>query len=233
MPKQKRVPKGKAKAKRKAPTPPKKKKNNDNANRITNVSAKEKKREKKSKRKQIEQEFKEELNKLGYYIREVDGDGNCLFRSVSDQLENSEKNHKFYREKTVEYMRANIEKFKPFIEDDQTVEEYIDEMAKNKQWGGNLEIYAMSMALHVNFYIYIYQRPIYVVKTCEDPKQNVMLTYHEGKHYNSLRKIEDGGAESEKKKTNENSDETNSTDSEGEHINDVQGLITKVDHLNI
>ena len=155
MPKQKRVPKGKAKAKRKAPTPPKKKKNNDNANRITNVSAKEKKREKKSKRKQIEQEFKEELNKLGYYIREVDGDGNCLFRSVSDQLENSEKNHKFYREKTVEYMRANIEKFKPFIEDDQTVEEYIDEMAKNKQWGGNLEIYAMSMALHVNFYIYI------------------------------------------------------------------------------
>ena len=45
-----------------------------------------------------------------------------------------------------------------------------------------------------------------------------MLTYHEGKHYNSLRKIEDGGAESEKKKTNENSDETNSTDSEGEHI---------------
>ena len=52
------------------------------------------------------------------------------------------------------------------------------------------------------------------------------------KHPN-VKLIEDGGAESEKKKTNENSDETNSTDSEGEHINDVQGLITKVDHLNI
>lgn len=234
MPKQKRVPKGKAKAKRKAVTPPKKKKNNDNANRITNITAKEKKREKKAKKRQIEQEFKEELNKLGYYIKEVDGDGNCLFRSVSDQLENTEHNHKYYREKTVEYMRDNMDKFKPFIEDDQTVEEYIDEMSKNKEWGGNLEIYAMSMALHVNFYIYIYQHPIYIVKTCDDPKQNVMLTYHDGKHYNSLRKLEDGGEEREReKKKNDNSDETNSTDSEDEHLNDVQGLINKVEHLNI
>ena len=238
MPKQKKQ-KGKSKknknTKRQPSPKPKNKKNNDKDNVITNLTAKEKKRQKKSKKKQIEEEFKEELNKLGYYIREVDGDGNCLFRSVCDQLENNEKNHKYYREKTVEFMRANMEKFKPFIEDDQTIEEYIDNMAKNKEWGGNLEIYAMSMALHVNFYIYIYQHPIYIVKNFDDPKQNIMLTYHDGKHYNSLRKLNDGMEKEEKKKKekdNESGSE-DSSDSENANLNDVKGLIDKVEHLNI
>ena len=117
-------------------------------------------------------------------------------------------------------MRDSIDYFKNFIEDDQTVEEYIDNMSQNKEWGGNLEIYALSMALHVNFYIYIYKQPIYVVKNWDDPKQNIMLTYHDGLHYNSLRKIGDG---------QEKRDEDNSED----EINDIQGLIDNVDHLNI
>ena len=186
---------------------------------------KESKKEKKRNRKYpdndpIEEEFIEELKKLGYYIKEVDSDGNCLFRSVSDQLENHEYNFDNYRQKTVDYMRDNIDYFKNFIEDDQTVEEYIDNMSQNKEWGGNLEIYALSMALHVNFYIYIYKQPIYVVKNWDDPKQNIMLTYHDGLHYNSLRKIGDG---------QEKRDEDNSED----EINDIQGLIDNVDHLNI
>ena len=186
---------------------------------------KESKKEKKRNRKYpdndpIEEEFIEELKKLGYYIKEVDSDGNCLFRAVSDQLENHEYNFDNYRQKTVDYMRDNIEYFKNFIEDDQTVEEYIDNMSQNKEWGGNLEIYAMSMALHVNFYIYIYQQPIYIVKNWDDPKQNIMLTYHDGLHYNSLRKIGDG-------------QEKNDEDSGEDEINDIQGLIDNVDHLNI
>ena len=47
-----------------------------------------------------------------------------------------------------------------------------------------------------------------------------MLTYHDGLHYNSLRKIGDG---------QEKRDEDNSED----EINDIQGLIDNVDHLNI
>lgn len=186
---------------------------------------KESKKEKKRNRKYpdndpIEEEFIEELKKLGYYIKEVDSDGNCLFRAVSDQLENHEYNFDNYRQKTVDYMRDNIDYFKNFIEDEQTVEEYIDNMSQNKEWGGNLEIYAMSMALHVNFYIYIYQQPIYIVKNWDDPKQNIMLTYHDGLHYNSLRKIGDG-------------QEKNDEDSSEDEINDIQGLIDNVDHLNI
>ena len=32
---------------------------------------------------------------------EVKGDGNCLFRSISDQIEGTDSNHKFYRKAAV------------------------------------------------------------------------------------------------------------------------------------
>ena len=220
------------------------------------ISKKEQRRRKRQKEAEIEQEFKDELHKLGYYIKEVAGDGNCLFRSVSDQIEDNENNHRAYRIKTTEYMKANIEKFKPFVDSDEIeIEDYIAKMEKNREWGGNLEIYAMSMALKVNFYIYIYQRPLYVVKNWDNPVQNIMMTFHDGQHYNSLRKIEDGkmeenekAKEKKKKEKEKESDEegneseegsdndNNSDDDDSEDnakVNNVKTLIEKVKMLNI
>ncbi len=42
-------------------------------------------------------EFSEQLAGLGLCIKEVAGDGNCLFRSISDQLEGNEGRHGYYR----------------------------------------------------------------------------------------------------------------------------------------
>ena len=78
-------------------------------------------------------------------------------------------------------MRKNKEEFANFIEDSQTIDQYIDKMSKNKEWGGNLEIYALSKALESNFYIYIYDHPIYIVNNFEHPKKNILMTYHDGK----------------------------------------------------
>jgi OTU domain-containing protein 3 len=75
------------------------------------------------------------------------GDGNCLFRSFSDQLEGNENNYKFFRTETVYYiikqikhMVENRDNFEPFIEDDQKFDAYIEEMSRDGKWGGNLEI---------------------------------------------------------------------------------------------
>lgn len=229
MPKQKPKKGGKAKAQKKKEKKAEKRKDYEEFAKSKKEKAREKKKGKKG-RGSIEKEFKEELNNLGYFIREVDGDGNCLFRSVSDQLEDTEKNHRYYREKTIEYMRANKDEFQPFIEDDQTIDEYIDQMEKDKEWGGNLEIYAMSKILRVNFYIYIYQHPIYIVNNFDNPRQNIMLTYHEGKHYNSLRRLEEKKDTDEAASGSENEEEE---EEEKKKVNDVQKLIEKVDHLNI
>ena len=157
---------------------------------------------------EMDEKFKEDLKKIGYYIKEVKGDGNCLFRSVSEQIEENENNYQEYRKKCVEYMKEKKEEFAPFLDEEQPIDEYIEKISKDGEWGGNLEIYALSMDLQANFYIYIFEQPIYVVKNWDEPKNNIMLTYHNGKHYNSLRKIEENFIEdkdNEKEENNERS----------------------------
>jgi len=48
--------------------------------------------------------MQEQLFLFGLYMRDVRGDGNCLFRSVSDQLEDNEDNHNKYRQLAVSYL---------------------------------------------------------------------------------------------------------------------------------
>ena len=51
-------------------------------------------------------------------LRETTGDGNCLFRAISDQLVGTEDNHKRIRQECVDFLRKNSEEFKPFVEED-------------------------------------------------------------------------------------------------------------------
>ena len=219
--------------------------NDNSSNKAKNEGRHQRKKNKKNRyNDEKDQKFKDELKHLGYFIREISGDGNCLFRAVCEQIENNEINYNFYREKCIEYMKDNPDKFTPFIEDDESYEKYLERMSKDGEWGGNLEIYAMSMAFQYNFYIYIFEHPIYIVNNWEKPKKNIILTYHDGKHYNSLRKLEEknkNDEEKEKKKQKEkeekkdgeesdNNSDSESNESEDDNIND---LISKVDHLNI
>ena len=141
-------------------------------------------------------------------------------------------------------MKENKDTFAPFIEDDEPIDDYIERMSKNSEWGGNLEIYALSMLLEANFYIYIYEHPMYIVKNFEKPKKNIMLTYHDGQHYNSLRKLEEKNNEDKEKEEkrkkekeneeNEENEESEDNEEDEKDINDdVNDLIKKVDTLNI
>ena len=219
-------------------------KNNNNNNSNRNNKKKERKKNNKKRRDEIDEKFKKHLESLGYFIREVRGDGNCLFRAVSEQIEGNENNFIEYREKCINYMKENKDNFAPFIEDDEPFDKYIERMSKNSEWGGNLEIYALSMLLEANFYIYIHEHPMYIVKNFEKPKKNVMLTYHDGKHYNSLRKLEeknkeDKEKEEKRKKEKENEDSEEKEESEDNEedekdVNDdIKDLIKKVETLSI
>ena len=227
---------------------------NNNNNKINNYNNSKKNKKERNKyrkknkrnRDDIDEKFKKHLETLGYFIREVGGDGNCLFRAVCEQMEGNENNYAEYREKCVNYMKENKDTFQPFIEDDEPIDKYIERLSKNTDWGGNLEIYALSMLLEANFYIYIHEHPMYIVKNFEKPKKNVMLTYHDGKHYNSLRKLEektkDDKEKEEKKKKErekekedgeENEESDDNEEDEKDVDDDIKDLITKVDTLNI
>lgn len=62
--------------------------------------------------------FNSQLAKLGLQLREITGDGNCLFRALGDQYDGSGDKHEQHRQAVCDYMMQHREDFEPFVEDD-------------------------------------------------------------------------------------------------------------------
>lgn len=56
---------------------------------------------------QYYEDFNHEIEFMRVKLRDVAGDGNCLFRSIADQLDGSEGTHAFLREEACKYMLNN------------------------------------------------------------------------------------------------------------------------------
>ncbi len=123
------------------------------------------------------------------------GDGNCLFRSVADQLHGDQTLHKKYRAATVEYMLANKEEYIPFMNENDPIEKYCKRLSKDKTWGGQHELRAMAMKYHFNVYLHQVGKSSLIHKFHDsEPIENVPiihLSYHRASHYNSVRRIDD------------------------------------------
>ncbi len=95
--------------------------------------------------------------------KEIGGDGNCLFRAFCDQYEGGEFNYKFYRTEACNFMVQNRPNFEPFMEDDEKFDDYIAEMRKDGEWGGNQEIVALATRFCINIAIHsLGSSPYYV-----------------------------------------------------------------------
>lgn len=55
-------------------------------------------------------------------------DGNCMFRSICDQLYSDSSRHMEVREKIMDYIEDEKAHFSLFIEDDETFEDYVNRM---------------------------------------------------------------------------------------------------------
>lgn len=143
-------------------------------------------------------EFQEWLKPKGIYMRDVEGDGNCLFRSVADFVDGDEKEHDQYRRMAVDYITKNKEYFAMFLLDDENIDEYIKDMDEDGTWGGHFELVALSNLLNVKFCLHIKDHEPVIVKSSEkDLRGNkvVHLAYHVDEHYSSVRKIGDEAKE--------------------------------------
>ena len=101
--------------------------------------------------------FRQQVNASGTRaIVEMESDGNCLFRSLSDQiLHDDGESHEHFREKICDYLEKNEDFFKGFVvlddddDDDNTdsdevgassFEDYVKRMREDGEWGGNPEL---------------------------------------------------------------------------------------------
>ena len=94
---------------------------------------------------QYYKDFDQEIKTMKIRLKDVIGDGNCLFRAFADQVDGQENTHIVMREEACRYMVAHQEFFEPFLdeEEDGSFQNYIKLMLKNGEWGGHLELQAL------------------------------------------------------------------------------------------
>jgi len=88
--------------------------------------------------------LKQRLSYYGLHMLQVGGDGNCQFRSASQQLFGTEAHHGYVRQQAVEYMRSHKALFSGFCADAVEFERYLARIARDRTWGDELTLRAIS-----------------------------------------------------------------------------------------
>lgn len=129
-------------------------------------------------------------------IKDIPPDGNCLYHAIADQLSLSNElphhNIKQLRSIAANHMRANESEYAPFV-DDISFDEYCNKVESDvlAEWGGELEIRALSESLGVCIHIYSADAPLLLMNETAASKAILRLSFHRhlfalGEHYNSL-----------------------------------------------
>ena len=77
------------------------------------------------------QQLTDQLRSLGLYAATTLGDGNCLFRALSDQLYGSPSRHALLRARVCDWIEAHGERYAPFVEDERGLEAHLRCMREN------------------------------------------------------------------------------------------------------
>lgn len=111
---------------------------------------------------------------MKFAVRDVPGDGNCMFEAVGRQLKVSAKD---LRDLVIHYLRTpnqtlQGEPLKVWI---QNLDEYTAKMSRQGTWGGGIELAVIANMFH---------RKIYVYK--ENGKSGDLIAEFIPKNYNNL-----------------------------------------------
>ena len=120
--------------------------------------------------KKQENKFRENISNMNLFIKDIVGDGNCMFRAISDQVYGNEEKYDLLRQKCMDYLLIERDFFEQFVEGGKNgFDEYINMKRKNGVWGDDIELQALSE---------IYNRPIEIYSNSTKP----LKTFHENKN---------------------------------------------------
>lgn len=136
--------------------------------------------------------FANQLQVLGLRLREVPGDGNCLFRALGDQLEGHSRNHLTHRQETVDYMVKHRADFEPFVEDDVPFDRHVENLSQPGTFAGNDAIVAFARSNQVNVVIHQLNNPLWQIRGSDKANaRELHIAYRYGEHYDSVRSTHD------------------------------------------
>lgn len=138
-----------------------------------------------------EKRLKDQLTQMGLYAVNTLGDGNCLFRALSDQLYGNPGRHLEIRHQVCNYLAQHESRYKAFVDmdEEESWESHLEQMAKQGTYGGHLELSAFANS---------YRRSIKIIQ----PGMVYVISYEDESPGSGLKKIKG----KEKEKTNQAND---------------------------
>ncbi|KAL9267864.1 OVARIAN TUMOR DOMAIN-containing deubiquitinating enzyme 6-like protein [Drosera capensis] len=134
-----------------------------------------------------ERQFEIDIRRAkGFEVRRMLADGNCLFRAVADQVYGDSEAYDLTRQMCFDYMERERDHFSQFVTEGFT--SYCKRKRRDKVYGNNVEIQALSEMYNRPIHIYSYStEPINIFHgSYSTDSPPIRLSYHHGNHYNSL-----------------------------------------------
>jgi len=128
------------------------------------------------------------LDGIGLRENEVDGDGNCQFRAIADQLYGLSDLYAEVRTDIVEHLRSNSSRYSAFVPD--SYDTYIENMGRDGTWGDHLTLQAASNVYGLEIQVYTsydgnWERVIRPTND-GDIRGAIQLSFYAELHYNSV-----------------------------------------------
>ncbi|EJD42920.1 cysteine proteinase [Auricularia subglabra TFB-10046 SS5] len=86
----------------------------------------------------------QQLHALGLYAAHTIGDGNCLFRALSDQLYGTPNYHLKLRDEICDWIAFRKDRYAPFVDDERGLDVHLRCMRTPGTYGGHLELSAFA-----------------------------------------------------------------------------------------
>lgn len=130
------------------------------------------------------------LNRLQLYDFvevKVQGDGNCQFRALSDQLYNTPDRHQVVRQRIVNQLRSHPEIYEGYVP--MEYGDYLKKMSKNGEWGDHVTLQAAADSYGVKILVMTSFKDtcyIEILPINQKSKGAIFLSFWAEVHYNSI-----------------------------------------------
>jgi hypothetical protein len=126
------------------------------------------------------------LDTLGLWKKRIARDGSCLFRAVAEQIYPCQQYHEKVRLECVNYMSINRDEYSSFLSSQITFDNYLEAMKNSLEYGGQLEIIAMSKLYKRDFIIYQHPNQPGVDVTQNNFINKIYLCYSYNNHFDAI-----------------------------------------------
>ncbi|KAL8193170.1 hypothetical protein R6Q57_027074 [Mikania cordata] len=117
----------------------------------------------------------------------VSGDGNCQFRSLSDQIYRSSEHHKLVREQVVHQLSFHPELYAAYVP--MPYDDYLKKISMNSEWGDHVTLQAAADAFGVKIFVLTSFKDtcyIEILPCVQKSKRIIFLSFWAEVHYNSI-----------------------------------------------